>query len=578
ADWNAASGDAKILNKPDLSVYATKNMGNQNIINLANPVNAQDAATKAYVDGASGIIETDPTWYGTADTLSAIGRKGKVGIGIFAPAAPLHVHGALTGGGNVLFTGEFKSNSPGNPPVSGSGTRMMWYPDKAAFRAGCVIGNNWSRDSVGNYSVAMGHNTKAKGSYSIAIGHVAIASGDNSLATGYNTLASGQYSTAMGARSEATGELSTAMGIYTTAPSYNEMVIGRYNTEYTPLGKRTWETTDRLFVIGIGTGNTTRRNAITVLKDGNTGLGTDTPSAPLHVNGTGSGEGNVLFTGSYKSSSPGDPPASGAGTRMMWYPDKAAFRAGGVDDANWDKDSIGYFSVAFGYNTKAKGNHSITMGHYTTASGFYSTAMGTSTNASGSSSTAMGFSTTASGSNSTAMGGYTTASGHSSTAMGTFTNASGSYSTAMGYKANAIGNYSFAINLSNETGPNLGANAFRISGAYTIGGNLAWTNYSDRRLKKDIQVLSTENNLTKIMQMNGVRFRWKDNDSLLNLGFIAQDVNDIIPESVRYDELNDIYSMEYTAIIPVLVEGIKEQQKIIEELKARIEALEKQRP
>ncbi|MCB8964380.1 MAG: fibrobacter succinogenes major paralogous domain-containing protein [Bacteroidales bacterium] len=60
ADWNATSGDAQILNKPDLTVYATKDMNNASITNLANPVNAQDAATKVYVDALeSRIVELE---------------------------------------------------------------------------------------------------------------------------------------------------------------------------------------------------------------------------------------------------------------------------------------------------------------------------------------------------------------------------------------------------------------------------------------------------------------------------------------------------------------------------------------
>ncbi len=55
-----------------------------------------------------------------------------------------------------------------------------------------------------------------------------------------------------------------------------------------------------------------------------------------------------------------------------------------------------------------------------------------------------------------------------------------------------------------------------------------------------------------------------------HLGFIAQDVMEIVPEAVEYDEETGLHSMSYTALIPILVEAIKEQQKQIEELKAAL--------
>jgi trimeric autotransporter adhesin len=155
----------------------------------------------------------------------------------------------------------------------------------------------------------------------------------------------------------------------------------------------------------------------------------------------------------------GSIPASGEGTRLMWYPGKAAFRAGHVLGGDWDDSAIGRYSVATGYNSRASGNtstsmglftealadYSIAMGYETTASGYASVAMGRENTASGNQSSAMGHATTASGENSTATGVSSRASGHSSTAMGWGTTASGESSTAMGRSTIASGLNSTAM-------------------------------------------------------------------------------------------------------------------------------------
>jgi trimeric autotransporter adhesin len=138
-------------------------------------------------------------------------------------------------------------------------------------------------------------------------------------------------------------------------------------------------------------------------------------------------------------------PASGAGIRLMWYPKKAALRAGSVTGAEWDDNNIGGFSMAFGVNTTANGGNSIALGTQTTASGGNSTALGAQTTASGGNSTAMGSGTSASGQYSTAIGSATSATGIVATAMGRLTLASADHSTAMGLSTKAVGLTSTAL-------------------------------------------------------------------------------------------------------------------------------------
>ena len=259
-------------------------------------------------------------------------QVGRVGINTTTPAAMLHVKDS-----SVVFTGGLANFAP--PPVSGAGARMMWYAPRGAFRVGRVNGNQWDRDSIGqnsfasgvdvtatgsggfasglgtvasgNQSFAGGLGTTASGSSSFATGSGTDASGSSSFATGTGTDASGSssftsgtFTKAIGSRSFAAGYFSIASGDYSFAAGYEStasqwgstsigaktiantnslFAIGVYND--TTASNHDWSDSDHLFVIGNGIDHNNRKNAVTVLKGGNVGIGTSNPETKLHITG-----------------------------------------------------------------------------------------------------------------------------------------------------------------------------------------------------------------------------------------------------------------------------------------------------
>jgi hypothetical protein len=83
----------------------------------------------------------------------------------------------------------------------------MWYPGKAAFRAGFAGGEEWDNTKVGFWSTALGANTTASGDGSTALGVGTTASGIVSTALGSNTTASGDFTIAMGRLASTNGHL-----------------------------------------------------------------------------------------------------------------------------------------------------------------------------------------------------------------------------------------------------------------------------------------------------------------------------------------------------------------------------------
>jgi hypothetical protein len=111
------------------------------------------------------------------------------------------------------------------------------------------------------------------------------------------------------------------------------------------------------------------------------------------------------------------------------------------------------------------------------------------------------------------------------------------------------------------------------------GGTTSWNGSSDRRYKKNIATISSP--LEKVLRLRGVSFDWRRDEfpdmkfeNKRQLGFIAQEIKDVLPEVVTTDA-KGFYAVGYDRVVPVLVEAIKEQQKTIEEQRAKIEKLEK---
>jgi hypothetical protein len=104
---------------------------------------------------------------------------------------------------------------------------------------------------------------------------------------------------------------------------------------------------------------------------------------------------------------------------------------------------------------------------------------------------------------------------------------------------------------------------------------------SDVRFKTNIRSVSSA--LDKIKQLRGVYFNWnqkafpeKDFGAQDELGFIAQEVEKIVPEIVIKDKTKDEYrSVKYDKLVALLVEAIKEQQKQIDDLNEKVNKLSK---
>jgi trimeric autotransporter adhesin len=123
------------------------------------------------------------------------------------------------------------------------------------------------------------------------------------------------------------------------------------------------------------------------------------------------------------------------------------------------------------------------------------------------------------------------------------------------FRAVASGSYSFPLNLTS-------------TGVLT-------TSSSDICLKTNVENIN--DGLERVLDLRGVRFNWKTAPEGRKLiGFIAQEVEQSVPELVYTNPVDGLKGINYAEMTAVLVEAVKEQQKMIEKLQKRVEELERE--
>jgi len=147
---------------------------------------------------------------------------------------------------------------------------------------------------------------------------------------------------------------------------------------------------------------------------------------------------------------------------------------------------------------------------------------------------------------------------------------------------------------SNTAGMRMSANGLlRVTSQSQIGSPVyaelsaagTWGSTSDRRMKTDIS--PAEGSLSAALRLRPVNFRWKTGGPTgqVDFGLIAQDVREVLPSFVQGDEESEMLTLNYPQLSVVAIGAIQEltaqndaklaeKQREIDELKARLEAIE----
>jgi hypothetical protein len=318
-----------------------------------------------------------------------------------------------------------------------------------------------------------------------------------------------------------------------------------------------------------GFGANTFRNGMTTANSGGGWITAFGSGAMMQVSKTGGWPGNSFGFGYLAAQSV---PADSTNNAFGWQALKTL--SVGVDNLAFGANALsggsgGSTNVAFGYNALAA-----------TTTGSRNNALGSgalSADTTGNNNNAVGYNAlnaNVTGSDNDAFGtnALTLATGSNNTAIGATAGTNittGGNNTAIGYGAGpSTGALSNTVAIGNGAVVTA-SNAIQVGNASVtlIGGQVAWTQYSDRRLKKDIR--SSDLGLAFLMKLRPVSYRLISGNGRLDYGFIAQEVEAALAYDgktrdanmvTRKDDDMKTYQLRAADLIAPAVKAVQEQE------------------
>lgn len=548
------------------------------------------------------------------------------GLGTSTPSFKL----TMDNDGGILAMGEFGTGTILSNWVAPMPTRgLLWYPRKAAFRAGYASGTQWNDVNIGDYSVSLGEDSISSGNYSVTIGNENAVSSPYSVMIGnYGVYESfnGNYSISL-----LVYDPSPVNGTYAVSATFNGSAYG----DYVSVGfgdhldaQATGSTIDSGYFNSLGLGDADLNQSSYSTISG----GYFNEIATAKYASIGGGDSNIISKdyatvgGGHRSIANGIYSYIGGGDRST-----ASGTYSVVGGGQFNVASGNYASVAGGRSNSTTKDYATNLGGLTNAaSGAYSLIAGGSNNTitGDYSVVAGGDRNTVAGDNSWAGGRYMNLSatadrtfvwGYSDTSVNI--TAANAFILAPGTNSGVPVNPKLGINETSPsailsitlpqllapkdflaiTSPNgagtagnifivknngyvgigkynpgyplqVGTNATNGNGAYlTVGG--VWTNTSSQKFKDNIKPLETQKAVETFQKLTPVTYNYKIDKAEHHVGFIAEDVPDLIAEQGR----KGLNAMPVTAVLTAVLKdqkkNIAEQNEILNQLENDVQSL-----